>query len=1012
MRRVVGIDAGTNSLGWVVFDEPEDPDTDREILAAGVRIFPSVLDPKKKTPLNAERRTFRGQRRNIYRRGQRMRNLKRLLEKELNASPDPLLNPYQLRKEAIERQLDSVELATALFHLGHRRGFQSNRKTFQQKYKIRSTEEEDPEAVLAEQTEDKEEGRKLAKKLKELREKSSGKLLGQYFHSIFGKERIRGSVKHRDDLRKEFEQIWQAQRSTNSKFKQDLENLLFGQRPLKSQRGLIGKCTYEPDQTRSPKCMPLFQEFNIWKTVNNLKATQNYHDLPIMPDQRQELAKELMVKEKLSWATVRKLLGHSKDTTYNLEKTHQNELPGNKTAVEMIKIMGEERWVALASLQRNQLVHKIRSTNNKRKLEKSLRFNCKFPQEIAEKLSLHIFQDGYGNLSRKAMEKMLPHLQHGLNEHDAAQAAGYKRRDQITIDAQARLPMPPDLRNPTLNKALVETRKLVNAIIREYGKPDLIRIEFARELKLGKKALKAIEDSIKKNEDSNKEADKFYAGLGHPVVNRTDRIKYRLWKECGEKCPYTLRPITASDLLNGNVHIEHIIPFSRSWDDSFNNKTLAFAEVNQLKGNRTPFEAFGQTDKWPDLVENMRQNQKFGMKKHKVNLFCREQFDEDKFVNRQLSDTSYIAVAVREYLEQLGVEVQTVSGKATAWLRHKWGLNTILNPNGEDEKTRDDHRHHLIDAAVVALTTPAITKRISDIAKLEMEKVESINRLNVPQWPSLRSSLESLAKDCIVSHAPKRDISGGLHDPNPYARKQYGAEEKYSIRKPISAMSKGEIEAIVDGMLKKKLIQAISNQAGIDWAKLEGDAYKKALKSLLGEDETFRYRDKIGQRELTARRARILKSEGEETFIKMGRKKDDSPRWYPIGDYHHVEILECLNDCVADGKKYKKGQRRGVFVSTWEAAHRARRDKKALVQRDHGPNWRFVMSLCKGDLIEMTGEKSGLFRVVAIHKTNNRVRLIPLSSADTSDEFNRGINVLHGEKINIDPLGRKHLAND
>lgn len=1012
MGRVVGIDAGTNSLGWVVFDEPSDPDADRNILAAGVRIFPSVIDPKKKTPLNAERRTFRGQRRNIYRRGQRLRNLKKLLEKELAASPDPLLNPYQLRKDAIERQLDSVELATALFHLGHRRGFQSNRKTFQQKYKIKSNEVEDPEAVLAEQTEDKEEGKKLAKKLKELREKSAGKLLGQYFHSIFGRERIRGSVKHRDDLRKEFEQIWIAQRLTNGKFKQCLEDLLFGQRPLKSQRGLIGKCAFEPDQTRSPKCMPLFQEFNIWKTVNNLRATQNYRDVPIMPEQRQKLAEELMTKPSLSWATVRKLLGHPKDTTYNLEKTHKNDLPGNKTAVEMIKIMGEKRWNDLSFLQRNQLVHKIRSANNKRKLEKSLRFHWKFPQEIAGKLALRIFPDGYGNLSRKAMEKMLPHLQHGLNEHDAAQAAGYKRRDQIIIDAQARLPMPPDLRNPTLNKALVETRKLVNAIIREHGKPGLIRIEFARELKLGRKALKAIDDSIKKNEDANKEADKFYAELGHPIVSRTDRIKYRLWKECGEKCPYTLRQINASDLTNGNVHIEHIIPFGRSWDDSFNNKTLAFAEVNQLKGDRTPFEAFGDTNKWNDLIENMRQNQKFGMKKHKVNLFCRETFDEEQFQNRQLSDTSYIAVAVREYLEQLGVEVQTVSGKATAWLRHKWGLNTILNPEGKDEKTRDDHRHHLIDAAVVALTTPAITKRISDIAKLEMEKVESINKLNVPQWPSLRSSLERLVENCIVSHAPKRDISGGLHDPNPYARKQYGAEEKYSIRKPISAMSKGEIEALADGMLKKKLIQAISNKAGTDWAKLEGDTYKKALKSLLGEDEVFRYRDKNGQRELTARRARILKSEGEETFIKMGRKKDDSPRWYPIGDYHHVEILECLNDCTVDGKKYKKGQRRGAFVSTWEAVHRVRRDKKALVQRDHGPNWRFVMSLCKGDLIEMEGAKAGLYKVAVLERTNHRICLKVHSDGSLTRPFNISINQLKASKVTIDPLGRKYPTND
>src|SRR5713226_2725885 len=186
-----------------------------------------------------------------------------------------------------------------------------------------------------------------------------------------------------------------------------------------------------------------------------------------------------------------------------------------------------------------------------------------------------------------------------MNYHDACQAAGYQRDDQKPKGNMEKLGEPPNLRNPVVQKALYEARRVVNAIIRQYGKPAVIRVELARDMKLTKKQKDAANKQNNANKCLNEEAaqklfeQKIIPSADPRLAARDDLLKYRLWKECGGLCPYTGQSIGMEMLFTSEVDIEHILPYCYSLDDSYMNKTLCMAQENRLvKRNQTPYQAY------------------------------------------------------------------------------------------------------------------------------------------------------------------------------------------------------------------------------------------------------------------------------------------------------------------------------------------------------------------------------------------------------------------------------------
>jgi len=628
--------------------------------------------------------------------------------------------------------------------------------------------------------------------------------------------RLRGQVFYRKDYEGEFDAIWKVQSKYHKELTEELKEtikdiIIFYQRRLKSQKGLISICELEGKQMElnikenfrtkivgprvCPKSSPLFQEFRIWQRLNDIEVI-NKNDRAkrkLEQEEKQSLFDELSLKEKLTKADALKLLfKNHKELDLNFEK-----LDGNRTRFklfeafqkiivasgheeydfskmssyevkEIVRLIFEGLGINTEVLYFNsnlegigmekQLYYQIwhllysyegdNSTTGNESLIKKLKTKFGFEEEYAKILSAVTFEDEYSSLSSKAIAKILPHLKDGLTYADAAVLGGYKshshsenkdERANKTLKTKLEILPKNSLRNPVVEKILNQTINVVNAIINEYGKPDEIRLELARELK---KSAKEREDLTKIMNSASAEHENIRRILrtefGLQYISRTDIIRYKLWKELEPrafKTLYTNTYIAPEKLFSKEVDIEHIIPQSRLFDDSFSNKTLELRSANIEKGEKTAFdyvaEKYGEKGllDYGIRVEELYKGGKEGISKGKYKkLLMKGNEIPDGFVDRDLRNSQYIAKKAKELLEEVCRTVNTTTGSVTDRLRADWQLVNVMQElnwekyqklgltyyeyNREGKKLprikewtkRNDHRHHAMDALTVAFT--------------------------------------------------------------------------------------------------------------------------------------------------------------------------------------------------------------------------------------------------------------------------------------------------------------------
>ncbi len=965
----LGLDLGTNSIGWAILEgTAKDPSG---VIALGSRIFADPLEPKSKEPLNVSRRNARGQRKLIARRRLRKELLRRQLVAALLLPPqktaqedlmnDHAFNPYALRRKALDDALTLHEFGRCLFHLCVRRGFKSNRKAaFSHRFAdpdvMAILEEEEAgrlsdanEPETKESQEDRKETEQVKKAIGELKAQmqlANARTLGEFFAlqlDAGGKaRRTDGETANteRSQYEEEFELIWEAQakhhpRVLTERLKAQVYQTIFFQRPLKIQRFTKEVCRFETNRTRAMKAHPIAQEFRIWQTINNIRVRQpdSWEERPLSTDERQKAVQLLKTMKEASWAGLRKATG-LKGLVINLEEGGESKIKGDSTAVRLRKVLGD-RLDAMDQEAQENLTYDLLNIDLKDGLIKRLRGpEYGFDAKTAYLLATTELERGTSSLSVKAMRKLLPHLREGKRYDEACQLVGYLRPDQLDLEGLDYLPEPPSARNPVVTRCLYELRKVVNAIIRTHGKPDHIHVELARDIKLTKKQKEDIEKQNRINRAQNekaREALSNHSAFIDKEPTHADLEKYRLWVESEETCPYTGRHIALAELYSQDWDVEHIIPYSRSFDDSFRNKTLCYAPFNRsVKKNRTPREAMEGTPEYDQMLQRVMELKY--MKKGKKALFQREvnEEDVDKFLNRQLVDTQYISRLAREYLSQLGVEVQVANGSATAALRHKWGLNTILGEDGA--KNRDDHRHHAIDAVVIALTSRSLFQRLSTISSKIGGAGLKDHDLHVPEpFAGFRQRVAELVDLMIVSHRVDHKIRGALHEDTGYGKIGPG---HYVTRKAITALTNGELERVRDASLRK-LIEP------------DGDKRKK-----LDPARPLVITDRHGK-EHVIKRVRIDVTKGDEKMVGIKDVGGSEYRFHPKGSNHHVEVLTNAD-----------GDRKYLVISMIEAARRAAAGKP-VIQQDHGPDWRLLMAFHANDVLRCEGLPHELYRAVS-----------------------------------------------
>lgn len=682
--------------------------------------------------------------------------------------------------------------------------------------------------------------------------------VGQYLYKQIQDRphtRLKNQVFYRQDYFDEFETIWETQAKfhielTDELKKQIRDIIIFYQRKLKSQKGLISFCEFERKEIETkkgeqmrrktiglkvaPKSSPLFQEFKIWQVLSNVlirrKGSVNgidsveeeniefIFDLPT----KQDLFDELNVKGNLKAGKIIELLGYNvRDWEINyleidgnatnkslydayfkipdLEGYNIKELlhvKSNKDEVELAEVHmpateiidivrrifesleinteilefnAELDGIAFEKQGSYQLWHLLysyegdTSPSGNEKLYELLKEKFGFKKEHAQILAGVNLSNDYGSLSAKAIRKIYPHIKEQTFDKAAA-IAGYRHSaSSLTKEEIANRPLKNklelikkgSLRNPVVEKILNQVVNLVNTLIdansekdadgniTKYFRFDEIRIELSRDLKKNAQERAEMTTNINAAKIAHEKIFKLLQiefGVKNPT--RNDIIRYKLYEELknnGYKDLYTNTYISREILFSKEVDIEHIIPQSKVFDDSFSNKTVVFRKDNLDKGNRTAFDyiesRFGQ-DKLTDfekriefLFEQGKKNKEEGISKAKYQkLLKREANIDDGFIARDLRDTQYIAKKTRNMLYEICRVVTPTTGSITSRLREDWDLVNIMQElNFEkfkklgltelvekkdggfkerivDWSKRNDHRHHAMDALTIAFT--------------------------------------------------------------------------------------------------------------------------------------------------------------------------------------------------------------------------------------------------------------------------------------------------------------------
>lgn len=530
MDSILGLDLGTNSIGWCLLGVDPNTGVPSRVLGMGSRIFTEPTEDKTNQPKNNKRRQKRGERRQRARRKMRHKTLLSLLVKEgfldsgimspgkleewYKAAPDP----YLLRKIGLDEKIDRAWFARILLHLSRHRGFQSNRKI------QKKDEEGDVKAAIT----------SLSLDIRD----SQARTLGEYLH---GQKDKRRRYTAREMYFEEFDALWASQASFDPEFftaskRTAIRNTLFFQRPLKIQKHLVGKCSLERNRHRCPKAYLDWQRFRYWQELNHLtiKDPTTFARRLLTDDEKETLSHLLEYKTHLTWKQARKQMCLHDGETFNFEENQKKNLQGNETSAKLYKVLGKV-FAGMDDTRKDQLVTDLFTISCPKALESRLAGPIwNFPGEQAAELCDIELPDGYGNLSLKAVRKVLPHLQRGFTYAEAKIEAGYRPGNTVSA-GQCFLGVPPDIKNPVVSKALHEVRKVTNALVACFGRPSEVRIELGRDLKQSEKQRSENLSRIKLNEKENNRVrellEKDFDAFRNRRPTLEDIRKYLLWEE-------------------------------------------------------------------------------------------------------------------------------------------------------------------------------------------------------------------------------------------------------------------------------------------------------------------------------------------------------------------------------------------------------------------------------------------------------------------------------------------------
>ncbi|MEZ5812614.1 MAG: type II CRISPR RNA-guided endonuclease Cas9 [Rhizobiaceae bacterium] len=1086
-----GFDLGTNSLGWAVIETRGEPGAGAEgrIVDSGVRIFSQAemagRDPQSKASLAVARREARGMRRRRDRYLKRRQRLLDLLTRyglmpaddearkalvrdhEDGKGGDLSESVYALRARALDKALTPHEIGRAVFAVQQRRGFKSNRKT---------------------DSNDAEQG-KIATAINALEAQmieAKARTFGEWLHmrrkmGLSVRARMTADGKGYDfypsraALEREFDRIMESQKRFHPELLTDavvgdIRETVFYQRPLKPV--LPGKCSYNPAESRLPKAHPLFQKFRLLKEVNELEIVgEDQQHVKLTPDQRNALVLALRTglnkQGRMPFSKLKKQLGLGKEVRFNKETDNRSDLEGDVIHFRMSRpeCFGN-RWADMTVEDQAAVTEKLRTEPDHKELVRWLQIEAGLDETHARAVADMPVPDGYGRLGPSALSALIDEMEKAVDGEgfvitEAAAAKEVYGRTNSEADPNRKgadyLPkyqevlerhIPPGtgepddpydermgrITNPTVHIALNQLRRVVNALVAKHGKPDRIAIEVGRELKLNDRQRDEINKRIGRNTKDARRRSEELTNVHKAADTGYNRLRLKLWEEINPDqplnwpCVYCGKPLSAAMVLSAETDVDHILPYSKTLDDSQANKVLCCTACNREKKNRAPADVPQWRGRYADILARattLPKNKQWRFAEDAMERFG----EEEGFLARQLTDMQYISRLALTYLAHLypvrereleketkwqtetgldgqykrHVRIRSVPGRMTEMLRRQWSLNELLPDHNlvdvdlTKHKNRLDHRHHAIDAIVIACTSRALIQNLSTAAaQAEDRGAERVVEKIAPPWRSFRDDARAAVNSIVVSHKPdhgtvsraglakgRSQTAGKLHNDTAYGLTGEKDEKGNDlvvrriavsdIRKPAD-IAKIRTNTHGHSELRDRLWEATRD--------LEGKAFEAAVLDFVKNDPVFGEKEWIdpetGQkrRREGIRHVRII--EPLKT-IPVRDRKGQAYKGYKGDSNHSFDVWR-----LPDGKWTTE------VVSTFDAHQPG---WQSAMRAQH-PTAKKILSLKQGDCVAIEGENGRrIMRVVKFKEgqvclaDHNEAGSLKGRDADKSDPF-------------------------
>ncbi|MDR3195852.1 MAG: type II CRISPR RNA-guided endonuclease Cas9 [Endomicrobium sp.] len=779
---------------------------------------------------------------------------------------------YELRVKALDEKISPQEIGYALYHIANHRGSSAIR-TFEEDSEETKKENTENKRIAGEAKRAMKEKNyrtygeylyreKFENKERHKRERVSNTIDNHQFSPTrdFAIEEARAILKNQAQYHKEL---------TDDYIKQIKEAINYETEKLIPDSG---DCPYFKNEKRLPRSHKLNEERRIWEALNNARYSQpvvdektgeitSYEEKQFSKEQKELLSKHLL-EEKLTQDKTRKLLKLENVESQDIVLQGRDKKTQKIEGYKLRELEATPFWKRLSEEQQEQFLYDWNSYPDEKVLKDKLKKEYKLTdEEIDKAFAKVVLPSSYAPLGKSAMIIVLEKIKAGLSYTEAIEEA--LKEGKLTKDKQSvkdKLPyygavLPEStqaiiakgfskqfanrkyktpytnkdelkygrIANPVVHQTLNELRKLVNEVIEIFGKkPVEIGLETARELK---KSVKDRGQLSKEQSDNESRRNKIYETYikkhQQTIETRNENptnyiLKFELFEEQKEICPFCLQPINADDIINNKVDKEHLFPISESEDNTRNNLVISHASCNQKKGKRSPFNAFGSSPKedydYNGILKNAKQN--LPKKAWRFHQGTFEKFIENKPMKKRFeTDNSYISKVAHKYLSCLFEKpnIICVKGSLTAQLRLAWDLQGILIPFAKalvsdkeienfnndvnnNKKIRLDNRNHALDAIVIAFASRGYENLLNKLAgqgyKIDYKPKNWLSKILLPpnnndrqlieeDLKSFKDSIKKALNNSFISVKHDHNDNGELRKATMY--KIYDSKDGYTL---------------------------------------------------------------------------------------------------------------------------------------------------------------------------------------------------------------------------------------